>query len=469
MRSSGNKAVALATVPALGEHIEREWREWGPYLSERQWGTVREDYSESGEAWDFFPHEHARSRVYRWGEDGLLGISDARQQLCFALALWNGVDPILKERLYGLTGSEGNHGEDVKEYYYYLDATPTHSYLKGLYKYPQRPFPYADLATTNRQRSRHEPEYELVDTGVFAENRYFDVVVEYAKASPDDILIRISATNWGPETARLDLLPTLWFRNTWSWGWDDRRPALRSVTDGDGAAAFVHASHPVLGDYWLACDRSPSLLFTENETNAERLWGGQNPTPFVKDGIDSAVVHGRGDLVNSERTGTKVAAHYRLDIEPGQTEIIRLRLCAQPPDEPFADSDAVFASRLQEADAFYDAVAPGHLSDDERMVQRQALAGLIWTKQYYDFDVSRWLDGDRTGSPPPASRKQGRNSRWRHHRSSDVISMPDKWEYPWYAAWDLAFHCIAFGLVDPQFAKDQLLLLTTERFMHPNG
>ncbi len=460
-------ATKILKAPAPGESIGTEWRSWGPYLSERQWGTVREDYSEGGAAWDSFPHDHARSRAYRWGEDGLLGISDGKQRLCFALALWNGVDPILKERQFGLTGSEGNHGEDVKEYYYYLDATPTHSYLRGLYKYPQRPFPYGDLVAENRRRGRNAPEYELIDTGVFAEDRYFDIEVEYAKVSPDDLLIRISATNRGPDPAALHLLPTLWFRNTWSWGRDDRRPELRG--EGADGTRWVRATHHGLGEFWLACQDSPDLLFTENETNVEHLWGGQNRTPYVKDGIDAAVVRGQMDAVNPAGVGTKVAARYRLMIAPGATQTVLLRLSTERQAEPFADAAQIFADRITEADALYAGLAGGSLNEDEARVQRQALAGLIWSKQYFNYDVAQWLDGDPAGPAPPDSRKRGRNSLWRHHNSGDIISMPDKWEYPWYAAWDLAFHSLPFGLIDPAFAKEQLLLMLREWYMHPNG
>jgi hypothetical protein len=464
-------------APALGEPIPSEWRFWGPYLSERQWGTVREDYSEFGTAWDSFPHEQARSRAYRWGEDGLLGISDEKQRLNFALSLWNGKDSILKERLFGLTGSEGNHGEDVKEYYYYLDATPTHSYLRGLYKYPQQAFPYDDLIAENRRRGREEPEYELIDTGIFNEDRYFDVEVEYAKAGPSDILIRISATNRGPDVASLHLLPTLWFRNTWSWGRDDRRPEIRATprqeSSASGAKArggkLVQATHHTLGDYWLVCQGNPDFLFTENESNAQRIWGSPNRTPHVKDGINSAVVEGRQEAVNPESIGTKVAVHYVLEIASGATETVLLRLSNERHPAPFSDADRIFSDRIAEADALYAALANGRLNEDESRVQRQALAGLIWSKQVFNFDVAEWLDGDPAGPPPPAARKHGRNSQWRHHNSNDVISMPDKWEYPWYAAWDLAFHSVAFGLVDAGFAKDQLLLMLREWYMHPNG
>jgi hypothetical protein len=451
------------------------WYRWGPYLSERQWGTVREDYSPYGTAWDYLPHDHARSRAYRWGEDGLLGISDAQGLLCFALALWNEADPILKERLFGLGGSEGNHGEDVKEYYYFLDNTPTHSYMTALYKYPQRAFPYADLVEENRRRGRGQPEYELLDTGVFAENRYFDVVVEYAKAEADDILIRISTTNRGPDPAPLHLLPTLWFRNTWSWGYDNVRPELRAVDtptsapgpDGAGLR-LIHATHQELGDYWLACGGTPALLFTENESNAQRLWGVPNRAPYVKDGINDAVVQGAAGAVNPDGAGTKAAAHYRMLVAPGATETVILRLSKRQPAAPFADAEAVFAARRAEADTFYSPLAT-NLAEDERRVQRQAFAGLLWSKQFYYYDVEMWLQGDPAGPPPPEGHKHGRNSAWRHLNNADVISMPDTWEYPWYAAWDLAFHCIPLATVDPEFAKAQLLLLLREWYMHPNG
>ncbi len=443
------------------------WRRWGPYLAERQWGTVREDYSAGGTAWDSFPHDHARSRAYRWGEDGIAGISDNHGRLCFALALWNGRDPILKERLFGLTGSEGNHGEDVKEYYFYLDSTPTHSYMKYLYKYPQAAFPYGDLVDTNRQRDRHAPEYELNDTGVFDDDRYFDVMVEYAKASPDDVLIQISATNQGPEPAELHLLPTLWFRNTWSWGTSGgERPALRAV---HGRSTTIEAHHGSLGTRWLHCDGGPDLLFTENETNCERLWGVANAGPYVKDGINDYVVSGRADAVNPKLEGTKAAARYRMVIAPGATTTVRLRLTdVSPTGDAFTDFERDAARRREEADKFYATIIPAHLSADARNVMRQALAGLLWSKQFYHYDIGRWLDGD-PGGPPPAVRRAGRNRDWRHLYNEDVISMPDKWEYPWYAAWDLAFHMIPFALIDPEFAKAQLILFLREWYMHPNG
>ena len=453
-------------------HEEKQaWYRWGPYLSERQWGTVREDYSASGDAWDFFPHEHARSRTYRWGEDGLMGISDEQGLLCFALGLWNEADPILKERLFGLTNSEGNHGEDVKEYYFFLDNTPTHSYMKALYKYPQRAYPYNDLLETNRHRGKEEPEYELIDTGVFSEDRYFDVTMEYAKVDPLDILIRVSVTNHGPEAAPIHLLPTLWFRNTWAWGYDDRRPQLNVVTAKQGKSAkngflLVHAQHHDIGECWLTCQGTPELLFTENETNNERLWGVPNHSAFVKDGIDDTIVNSAIGKVNPEGVGTKVAAHYSLMIEPGTTQTILLRLSANQQSTPFADTETTFATRIDEADAFYSAVSTAQ-TDDERAVQRQALAGLLWSKQFFYYDVDQWLRGDPAGPPPPPQRS--RNKGWRHLSNFDVIIMPDTWEYPWYAAWDLAFHCIAMALIDSEFAKKQLLLMLHERYMHPSG
>jgi hypothetical protein len=459
------------------EHGVR-WDLWGPYLAERQWGTVREDYSEHGDAWEYFPHDHARSRAYRWGEDGLFGISDDQARLCLAIALWNGQDPILKERLFGLTGPQGNHGEDVKEVYYYLDATPTHSYLKGLYRYPQRAFPYDELLAENRRRGRDQPEFELLDTGIFAEDRYFDVFVEYAKATPNDIVARISATNRGPDAATLHLLPTLWFRNEWGWGsfGDRRRPLLTDegeATDRAGRSfRVVRASHDRLGGYGLVCSGNPELLFTENETNAQRLWGLPNRAAHVKDGIGAAIVQGEAGAISPDGSGTKAAAHYVFDLQPGQTETILLRLVASNdgviPDDSCADAEAVLAARIAEADQFYAPLAAG-LDPEARSIQRQAYAGLIWSKQFYYFDVGEWLDGDPTGPSPPAARKSGRNAGWRHLNNADVISMPDTWEYPWYAAWDLAFHCVAFARIDPEFAKRQLVLLLREWYMHPNG
>jgi len=443
------------------------WYRWGPYLADRQWGTVREDYSEHGDAWDYFPHDHARSRAYRWGEDGLLGISDDQARLCFAVSLWNGQDPILKERLFGLTGSEGNHGEDVKEQYYFLDGTPSHAYLKGLYKYPHRAFPYADLLAENRRRGKWDPEYELRDTGVFEEDRYFDILVEYAKAAPEDIVIRLSVTNRGPDAAELDLLPTLWFRNTWSWGRHSTKPTIEASDAVDGVR-LVRAEHPQLGVLHLAALGSPALLFTDNETNAERLFGVPNGSPYVKDRIGVAVVDGRTGAVNPDGTGTKVAVRYHLVLDAGATETVLLRLSKGGPADPFDNATAVLDRRISEADAFHATLAVG-LSDDEAHVQRQAFAGLIWSKQLYHYDVGEWLDGDPASPPPPEARRNGRNSGWRELNNLDVLSMPDTWEYPWFAAWDLAFHCIPLAVLDPDFAKRQLLLLTREWYMHPNG
>jgi len=447
------------------------WKRWGPYLAERQWGTVREDYSPHGTAWDYFPHDHARSRVYRWGEDGLLGISDNHQRLCFALALWNERDPILKERLFGLTGSQGNHGEDVKEYYFYQDSTPTHSYLKGLYKYPQAEFPYARLEAENGRRGRREPEFELLDTGVFDGDRYFDVEMEYAKADTDDILIRITITNRGPETAPLHLLPTLWFRNTWSWDHGAVRPKLSRVT-GEADSVAVVAEHPMLPHaYRLSCEGSPELLFTDNDTNAHRLFGSENGHGFTKDAFHDYIVHGQKGAVSREQVGTKTAAHYTLHLPPGGRAVTRLRLRSAAADDSsfLKDFDRIFSRRQQEADEFYAGVIPARLSPDARNVMRQALAGVLWSKQWYHYDLRRWLDGDPTQPPPPPERKRGRNREWTHLYNDDVISMPDKWEYPWYAAWDLAFHCIALSLVDPDYAKDQLVLFLREWYLHANG
>src|SRR5262249_40351583 len=432
------------------------WKRWGPYLTERQWGTVREDYSPFGAVWEYFPHEHARSRAYRWGEDGLAGISDNHQRLCFAWAFWNGRDPILKERLYGLAGPEGNHGEDVKECYFYLDSTPTHSYMKWLYKYPQAAFPYALLAEENRRRGRGAPEYELLETGVFDDDRYWDLVVEYAKAGIDDVLIRLTATNRGPDRAELSVLPTLWFRNTWSWRPDAPRPRLGLCP---GRRAVIEADHESLGLRWLCCPGTPDLLFTENDTNAERLYGVPNAGAYVKDGINDHVVNGAPGRVNPAQTGTRAAAHYRLSLGPGESAAIRLRLTNVPPvgDDVRHDFDALFALRRAEADEFYATVIPDGLPEDARRVMRQALGGLLWTKQFYQYEIRRWLDGD-PGPPPPPERLSGRNHEWTHLYNADVISVPDKWEYPWYAAWDLGFHCVALALVDPDFAKDQLVL-----------
>jgi hypothetical protein len=443
------------------------WRRFGPYLAERQWGTVREDYSASGDAWDEFTHEHARSRAYRWGEDGLLGICDDQGLLCLALALWNEADPILKERLFGLTGREGNHGEDVKEYYFFQDATPTHSYLKALYRYPQRAFPYAQLVEENRRRSPEDPELEIGDTDAFADNRFFDVEVEYAKADPEDIIVRISVINRGPEAASLHLLPTLWFRNTWSWGSDDRRPGLSLAADP--SASLVRASHHALGEYWLACQGSPELLFTENETNYERVWGLPSRSACPKDGIHDAVVLGRRERVNSEGRGSKVAAHYRFSLAAGERVSVLLRLSATRHARPFDNASHIVETRAAEADRFYAPLAGPGLSAAERLVQRQAFAGLLWSQQFYFYDVDLWLLGDPVGPPPPQSRLAGRNVAWRHLNNADVLLMPDTWEYPWYAAWDLAFHCVALAPIDPELAKQQLILILREWYMHPNG
>jgi hypothetical protein len=440
------------------------WKKWGPYLSERQWGTVREDYSENGDAWNYFTHDHARSRAYRWGEDGLGGLCDDKQRLCFALALWNERDPILKERLFGLTNSEGNHGEDVKGYYFYRDSTPTHSYMKYLYNYPQREYPYRDLIETNRGRSRKEFEYELLDTGVFDEDRYFDVFVEYAKAGPEDILVRISVHNRGPEAARLRVLPTLWFRNTWSWSEDDRKPSLRDA--GPGA---IQATHHELGEYWLHCDGAPETLFTENESNAQRLWNQPNASPYVKDAFHPYVISGQHNAVNPARTGTKAAVHYVCDVPGGGGKTIRLRLTATKMDDAFGDFENIFNSRIADADEFYARIAPKSLTDDQRLVHRQALAGMLWSKQYYYFDLELWLREHRSHPLLDAPRRDVRNTEWFHMLNADVISMPDKWEYPWYAAWDLAFHTVSLALVDFDFAKEQLMLMLRSLYLHPSG
>ncbi len=446
------------------------WKRWGPYLSERQWGTVREDYSPGGTAWEYFPHDHARSRAYRWGEDGIAGICDRHQLICFAPAFWNGRDPILKERLFGLTGNEGNHGEDVKEYYYYLDSTPTHSYLKCLYKYPQAEFPYKELIEENFRRGKGQPEYELMDTGVFDSNRYFDVIVEYAKATPEDILIRITACNRGPDPAGLTLLPTIWFRNTWSWSSGLLKPKLRAASGGPNESAIL-LNHAYYGERSLVCEGKPDLLFTENETNAARLFGMENGSAYVKDGINDFIVHGRKDAVNPNQTGTKAAAEYRLNLAPGASITVRLRFTDEWRETPRFDSafDSIFRQRIADADEFYATRTGGSKREDARNVQRQALAGLLWSKQFYHYDVRKWLEGDPAQPPPPVQRLSGRNHEWTHLYNADVISMPDKWEYPWYAAWDLAFHCVAFSMVDPDFAKEQLILMLREWYLHPNG
>ena len=465
------RKTAEAESRRLAEDADRarNWKRFGPYLAERQWGTVREDYSEGGEVWTYFPHDHARSRAYRWGEDGLLGICDREGRLCFALALWNERDPILKERLFGLTGPEGNHGEDVKECYYYLDSTPTHSYFKALYKYPQAEFPYRELVEKNRTRTKEEPEYELIDTGVFSVNRYFDVFAEYAKASPDDLLIRISIFNRGPEPSPLQVLPSLWFRNSWSWGRKGEgypeRPRIEALPDGTLVAA-----HPTLGRFVLRSETRGELLFTENETNVERLFGARNSDPHVKDAFHSFVVGGLREAVNPEGAGTKAALHHRAVLAPEERVQLRLRLTAEGEARanPFSDFDKIFAARIAEADAFHAPRTAGLTAEEARVV-RQANAGLLWSKQFYHLDVRTWLEGDPAQPAPPAQRASGRNSEWRHLYNRDVLSMPDKWEYPWYAAWDLAFHTVPLAAVDPHFAQEQLLLLLREWYMHPNG
>lgn len=476
---------------------KKHWKRWGPYLSERQWGTVREDYSPGGTAWESFSHDQARSRAYRWGEDGIAGISDRHQMICFGLALWNGRDPILKERLFGLTGNQGNHGEDVKEYYFYLDSTPTHSYMRMLYKYPQDEFPYRRLVEENARRSKGDPEFELLDTGVFNEHRYFDVFAEYAKAEAEDILIKITAFNRGPESAELHLLPSLWFRNTWSWGKDLRRPVARRSADVPGSFG-VELQHHQYGKRWLLCAGHPELLFTENETNTARLFNFRNRTPYVKDAFHDYVINGNHAAVNPQQMGTKVAAYYKMQLGPGQSTTLKLRLTDIEPlggldiDAPMvgtitspghaeraesvpgtndfgAGFERLFSLRKEEADEFYASRIPKELSDAGKSVMRQAFSGMLWSKQFYHYDVQTWLAGDPAGPPPPRERLKGRNKDWAHLYNDDIISMPDKWEYPWYAAWDLAFHCIPLALVDPDFAKEQLVLLLREWYMHPNG
>ena len=445
---------------------QENWRRWGPYVSERQWGTVREDYSNNGTAWDYLPHDHARSRAYRWGEDGIAGFSDNRQHLCLSLALWNGHDPILKERLFGLTNSEGNHGEDVKELYYYLDATPSHAYLKMLYKYPQAEFPYARLVQENRERGTDRPEFELLDTGLFDEDRYFDLFVEYAKAAQDDILMLITVHNRGPEAAKLSLLPQLCCRNNWSWKPDVPKPKLAAWKGG------VKIEHAELGNYRLDCDGKPTLLFCENETNARRHFGQPNAPGFFKDAFHEYVIAENRSAVNPAQTGTKAGALYELSAPPGGTTTVRVRLSkadGASSGKPFADFDAIFDCRRREADEFYAEVQHDLTDADARMVQRQAFAGMIWSKQFFRYDVLDWLQGDPAQPPPPPGHKHGRNRDWEHLDSAEVMSMPDKWEYPWFAAWDLAFHCLPLAVIDAEFAKSQLVLLTCEWYMHPNG
>ena len=442
------------------------WKQWGPYLSERQWGTVREDYSENGDAWNYFSHDQSRSRAYHWGEDGLAGFSDDHQRLCFALALWNGKDPILKERLFGLTNSEGNHGEDVKEYYFYLDSTPTHSYMKYLYKYPQNPYPYSDLIETSRRRGRKDWEYELLDTGIFNEDRYFDVFVEYAKATPSDILIQISVANRGPEAADLHVLPTLWFRNTWAWWPDLPKPSLRQVPGAN--TVTIEASHAELGGFLLHCDGNPRLLFTENDSNNERLFGTPNAKPYVKDAFNNYLVAGRQEAINPACAGTKAAAYYRLTIAAGATGIIRLRLSNAASLDPFGQFDHITEQRRQEADAFYRAITPAGVGEDAANVLRQAFAGMLWSKQYFFLDAEKWLEEHGADPMHPSGRKV-RNRDWFHMISDDIFSMPDKWEYPWFAAWDLAFHTLPLSMVDVEFAKRQLDLLLDQVYLHPTG
>jgi hypothetical protein len=476
---------------------KKHWKRWGPYVSERQWGTVREDYSAEGTAWEYFPHDHARSRAYRWGEDGIGGISDRHQMICFGLALWNGHDLILKERMFGLTGNQGNHGEDVKECYFYLDSTPTHSYMRMLYKYPQARFPYEQLIEENRRRGREHPEFELLDTGVFAENRYFDVFIEYAKADVEDILIQITAVNRGPSAASLHLLPSLWFRNTWSWGKDLRRPVVRK-TAGVPQSLCAELQHWQYGKRWLICAGRPQLLFTENESNNARLFGGRNRSPYVKDAFHEYVIHDNKSAVNPQEIGTKMAAYYPVKLGPSESVTLKLRLTDVEPlagmdsevgkvgiitspghadraegvpgtDDFGAGFDGLFAIRKKEADEFYAARIPKELSTDAQGVMRQAFSGMLWGKQFYHYDVHTWLDGDPAGPEPPEIRWEGRNKEWTHLYNDDILSMPDKWEYPWFAAWDLAFHCIPLALVDPDFAKEQIVLLLREWYMHPNG
>lgn len=459
----------------LNESTERSrhWKRWGPYLSERAWGTVREDYSANGEPWDYFPFDHARYRAYRWNEDGIGGICDRHQFICFALTLWNGRDPFLKERLFGVNGKEGNHGEDVKEHYFFLDSTPTHSYMRFLYKYPHAEFPYQQLLDENRRRGKSDPEFELDDTGIFDEDRYFDVEIEYAKADVEDILIRITATNRGPDPATLHLLPTIWFRNTWTWGrnhWE--KPQLHAVPNA--SCGIIELHHHYYPQRRLYCDGNPMLLFTENNTNNRRLYNAPNSTPYVKDSINEYLVRGNGGAVNPDHEGTKASAHYRIRIEPGETRTLKLRLTERDYGvervRAFGQEfEQVIARRRAEADEFYRTIIPRTLSEDARNVMRQAFAGLLWTKQYYHYVVQQWIEGDPALPPPPTERRNGRNNEWSNLYNADIISMPDAWEYPWYAAWDLAFHCIPLALVDPEFAKQQLILFLREWYMHPNG
>ncbi|MEO8450680.1 MAG: glucosidase, partial [Gemmatimonadota bacterium] len=460
MRPNSIEAARLAEDDSGTVH----WKAWGPYLSERQWGTVREDYSRDGSAWDYFPHDHARSRAYRWGEDGLAGFSDHHQRLCLGLALWNGRDPILKERLFGLTNSQGNHGEDVKEIYYYLDATPTHSYLAMLYKYPQAEFPYQWLVDENGRRGAGVPEFDLLDTGLLNDDRYFDVTVEYAKADPHDFLMRITVENRGPDDAEIHVLPHIWFRNTWSWGREPARPVLQTVTP-----TTVQASHPILGTYFMRFGDAPTVLVTDNETNSPKLFGASAPGQYFKDAFHERVIHENLAAVNPEGRGTKAAAWYRATVPAGRSLTFRARLSKNTSVGSFADFDTLVDRRRNEADEYYAKLQTGIDNVDERRIQRQAFAGMIWSKQFYHIDIPQWLEGDPAQPPPPRERLHGRNHDWVHLNNADIISMPDKWEYPWYAAWDLAFHCIALSLIDAEFAKNQLILLAREWYMHPNG
>ncbi|HWB27327.1 MAG TPA: hypothetical protein VG738_17755 [Chitinophagaceae bacterium] len=443
---------------------EKGWKKWGPYVSDRQWGTVREDYSKDGDAWEYTTHDMARSKAWRWGEEGIAGICDEKQLLCFAIALWNKKDPIIKERYFGLNGNEGNHGEDVKELYYYLDNTPTHSYMKMLYKYPQAAYPYNWLVTENKRRTKLDPEFEIADTGIFNENKYFDVFTEYAKADKDDLLVKITVFNRGPEDASLHVLPTMWFRNTWNWGYNEYRPSLMSTNDGD-----ILVDHTSLGNYTLHLETKTTLLFCENETNNQRLYGSENTCPHVKDGINDYLMYGDENAINIYARGTRVAADYDVTVQADGSVVIKLRFEKNSNRQPFADFDDIFEARQNEANDFYNTLQKDMESDDEKLVQRQAFAGMLWSKQFYYYDIQQWLDGDPAQPAPPPERKDGRNHAWQHLHNNDIISMPDKWEYPWYAAWDLSFHCLAFAMIDVAFAKNQLSLLTKEWYIHPNG
>ncbi|MFQ3575871.1 MAG: glucosidase, partial [Cytophagales bacterium] len=456
------KKIPTERMRVMNSKDNGGWKQWGPYLSERQWGTVREDYSHDGSAWDFFPHDHARSRTYRWGEDGILGISDNKQNICFALAMWNGKDPIIKERLFGLNGKEGNHAEDVKEYYYYLESTPTHSYMKGLYKYPQNEFPYSQLVYVNRQRTKNDPEFELIDTGIFDNDEYFDVFVEYAKGEERDILIEISVFNRSSKEATLHLLPTVWYRNTWAWGYSNEKPQMKASKKG-----CISIQNFKIGDYQLHYEGKPEILFCDNETNYKKLFGSENTSEFLKDGINDYVVHGKKEAVNPKKVGTKASLKYDLKIAGGEVAKVRLRLTQKQFEDAFSNFDSVFEERKQECDDFYEWLQKPIKNKDEKMVQRQSYAGLMWTKQYFYFNVNQWLNGDPSMPPPPEQRKHGRNSNWRHLSCENIIHMPDKWEYPWFAAWDTAFHTIPICRIDPWFAKRQLEILLREYYMHP--